>query len=138
MRPFGPLAGLCLLLSIILQLALVVHPCKEIKLKFDLQRMVESESLFFRLKVGFHPILVFSGTAKKICAGTPRITRGMGTNITLEPGERVRKLQLKILDDQICIYLGRKGSVGIWRQGKSCCPFSWLPSRVSLYTQNRI
>ena len=29
------------------------------------------------------------GTAKKICAGTPRITRGMGTNITLEPGERV-------------------------------------------------
>ena len=43
MRPFGPLAGLCLLLSILLQLALVVHPCKEIKLKFDLQRMVESE-----------------------------------------------------------------------------------------------
>ena len=46
MRPFGPLAGLCLLLSILLQLALVVHPCKEIKLKFDLQRMVESESNF--------------------------------------------------------------------------------------------
>ena len=39
-----------------------------------------------------HPIWLFllSGTAKKICAGTPRITRGMGTNITLEPGERVR------------------------------------------------
>ena len=50
---------------------------------------------FFRLNVGFHPILAFSGTAKKICAGTPRITRGMGTNITLEPGERVRKLSLK-------------------------------------------
>merc|ERR1719490_692772 len=73
MRPFGPLAGLCLLLSILLQLALVVHPCKEIKLKFDLQRMVER-------------------TAKKICAGTPRITRGMGTNITLEPGERAEFL----------------------------------------------
>jgi hypothetical protein len=50
-----------------------VHPCKEIKLKFDLQRMVER-------------------TAKKICAGTPRITRGMGTNITLEPGERAEFL----------------------------------------------
>ena len=95
MRPFGPLAGLCLLLSIILQLALVVHPCKEIKLKFDLQRMVESESNFSCLQVGFHPIRVFSGTAKKICAGTPRITRGMGTNITLEPGERVRNFVLK-------------------------------------------
>ena len=32
------------------------------------------------------------GTAKKICAGTPRITRGMGTNITLDPGEKVGML----------------------------------------------
>ena len=94
MRPFGPLAGLCLLLSIILELALIVHPCKEIKLKFDLQRMVESESNFFVLKLVFTQFLTFSGTAKKICAGTPRITRGMGTNITLEPGERVRNIML--------------------------------------------
>ena len=94
MRPFGPLAGLCLLLSVVLQLVLIVHPCKEIKLKFDLQRMVESESNFFVLKLVFTQFLTFSGTAKKICAGTPRITRGMGTNITLEPGERVRNIML--------------------------------------------
>ena len=41
MRPFGPLAALCLLA--LLQLVNIVHACKEIKLKFDLQRMVESE-----------------------------------------------------------------------------------------------
>jgi len=72
MRPFGPLAALCLLFHLF-QLVHIVHTCKEIKLKFDLQRMVER-------------------TAKKICAGTPRITRGMGTNITLEPGERAEFL----------------------------------------------
>ena len=38
------------------------------------------------------------GTAKKICAGTPRITRGMGTNITLEPGERVSLSFIVTLD----------------------------------------
>ena len=65
MRPFGPLAGLCLLLSIILQLALVVHPCKEIKLKFDLQRMVESESNFFVLKLVFTQFLTFFRDGKE-------------------------------------------------------------------------
>ena len=85
MRPFGPLAALCLLFHLF-QLVHIVHTCKEIKLKFDLQRMVESE--FLCLSCFFTQFLL-SGTAKKICAGTPRITRGMGTNITLEPGERV-------------------------------------------------
>merc|ERR1719205_532982 len=66
MRPFWPLAALCLFIHL-------TTACKEIKLKFDLQRMVER-------------------TAKKICAGTPRITRGMGTNIPLEPGERAEFL----------------------------------------------
>ena len=36
MRPFWPLAALCLLLHL-------TTACKEIKLKFDLQRMVERE-----------------------------------------------------------------------------------------------
>ena len=78
MRPFGPLAGLCLLLSILLQLALVVHPCKEIKLKFDLQRMVESECNFFRLKVGFHPILVFFRDSEEDLRRDPAHHQGHG------------------------------------------------------------
>ena len=61
MRPFGPLAAFCLLVVLhLFQLVHIVHACKEIKLKFDLQRMVESESnSFFFVSVGFHPILVF-------------------------------------------------------------------------------
>ena len=102
MRPFGPLAALCLLA--LLQLVNIVHACKEIKLKFDLQRMVESE---FNLLLPQLVYLTFpsAGTAKKICAGTPRITRGMGTNITLEPGERVRDFYEKLFSSEISCHL---------------------------------
>ena len=58
----------------------------------------------------FSPQLVYltfpsPGTAKKICAGTPRITRGMGTNITLEPGERVRDFYEKLFSSEISCHL---------------------------------
>ena len=46
------------------------------------------------------------GTAKKICAGTPRITRGMGTNITLEPGERVSLACIATLNFEYCLWRG--------------------------------
>ena len=46
MRPFGPLAVFWCLLAIV-HIAHIVHACKEIKLKFDLQRMVERKSSIF-------------------------------------------------------------------------------------------
>ena len=89
MRPFWPLAAFCLLLHL-------TTACKEIKLKFDLQRMVERE--LNKIPNNLTSQILSPGTAKKICAGTPRITRGMGTNITLEPGERVSLAFIVTLD----------------------------------------
>ena len=97
MRPFWPLAALCLLLHL-------TTACKEIKLKFDLQRMVERELNKIPNNLTSH--VLSPGTAKKICAGTPRITRGMGTNITLEPGERVSLAFIVTLNFGYCLWRG--------------------------------